>query len=113
MIQAYIQGDKKKTRVASPRRQGNGEDKINEWRQRIVDALEIVNVECHAARTQLEGLRKVLNVTNIERHVMQVQLEGICTAFEYVAGLAYNAYIRSGIGGESERGKGTSQGGGR
>ena len=47
---------KKKTQVALPQRLGNSEAKVNEWRQCIVDVLEIVNVECHAARTQLEGL---------------------------------------------------------
>ena len=50
-----------------------------------------------------------MDVANIECHSIQVQLEGICNAFEYVAGLAYKAYIGSGFNAENERGEGSSQ----
>jgi len=66
-------------------------------------------MERHAIRTQLEGLREVLDVANVEHHSIQVQLEGICNAFEYVAGLMYKAYIGSRINAENERGEGSSQ----
>ena len=49
---------------------------------------------------------------NAERRVVQTQLKGICTAFEYVAGLAFKAYIGSGLNTEVERGEGSSERGG-
>ena len=49
---------------------------------------------------------------NAKHRVVQTQLEGICTAFEYVAGLAFKAYIGSGLNAEVKRGEGLSERGG-
>ena len=100
---------KKKARVASPK-QGNSEEDSTEWLERIMDALEIANVERHRVRTQLEGIRQGLEAANAERQRMRGQLEGLCNALEYIASLAYKAYIGSGINTENKRGGRTSRG---
>ena len=78
--------------------------------ERIIDALEIANAECHGVRTQLEGVRQGLEAANAEQQRMRGQLKGLCNALEYIAGLAYKAYIGSGINAENKRGRSTSWG---
>ena len=100
---------RKKACVASPKR-GNSKEDLNEWLERIVDALEIANAERHGVRTQLEGVCQGLEAANAERQRMRGQLEGLCNALKYIAGLAYKAYIRSSINVENEQGGRTSRG---
>ena len=56
---------RKKARVASPK-WGNSKEDPSEWLERIIDALEIANVERHGGRTQLEGVHQGLEATNAE-----------------------------------------------
>ena len=100
---------KKKAQVASPK-WGNSKEDSTEWLERIVDALEIANAEHHGVWAQLEGVLQGLEAANAEQQRMRGQLEGLCNALEYISGLAYKAYIGSGINVENERGGRTSWG---
>ena len=90
----------KKAQVASPKRGSEGE--LAWWWERIADALDVTNAEQKGLRAQIEGLRRGVEAANAECWVVRTQLEGICTAFEYVAGLAFKAYIGSGLNAEVE-----------
>ena len=64
----------------------------DEWRQRVVDTLEIVNVERHAMRTQLEGVHQGWEAANIELCSMGGQLRGINWGLEYLARMVWKRY---------------------
>ena len=55
----------KREQVTLPR-PGDDAEVEDEWRQRVVDTLEITNAEWHAMWTQLEGVRQAWEATTIE-----------------------------------------------
>ena len=77
----------------------------DEWRQHIVNVLEIANAEWHVMRTQLEGVHQAWEVTNIELRSIGGQLGGINWGLEYLARMVWKRYAASQRGLESGRGR--------
>ena len=50
----------------------------HEWKQHVMNALEIANAEHHAMRMQLEGIHQAWEATNVELHAVRAQLRGVC-----------------------------------
>ena len=82
----------------------------DEWRQHVVDALEIANAERHTMRTQLEGVRQAWEVANIELCSMGGQLGGINWGLEYLARMVWKRYAVRCEGLVSGRSAGVSEG---
>ena len=82
----------------------------DEWRQCVVDALEIANAEWHAIRTQLEGVFQAWEAANIELCSIGGQLGGINRGLKYLAGMAWKKYMAKRGGLASGRGAGASEG---
>ena len=74
-------------------RLGDDAEVEGEWRQRMVDALEIVNAERHAMRTQLEGIRQAWEATNIKRSSIGGQLSNLNHGLEYLAGILWKRMV--------------------
>ena len=70
-------------------------DVKDKWRQHIVDALEILNVEHHAMRTQLEGVSQAWEAEKLELHSVGAQLGGIHQGIEYLARMVWKRHAVS------------------
>ena len=65
----------KKAQAASPK-QGSEVKESREWRERMVDALEVVNAECQAARMQLAAVAQVIEyIAEVVYHHSMVDQE--------------------------------------
>ena len=84
----------KQVRVASPR-QGEGATVEDEWKQCIVDMLEISNTECHALQMQLKGILQAWDATNVELRSAGAHLGGIHQGVEYLTGMAWKRHTVS------------------
>ena len=73
-------------------KQGKSVDIKDEWRQCIVDALEILNAEQHVMQTQLEGVHQAWEAVNVKLHSIGGQLRGISWGLEYLARMAWKRY---------------------
>ena len=95
---------------AASLKQGESADIKDEWRQRIVDALEILNAEQQAMQTQLEGVCQAWEAANIELRSIGAQLGGINRGLEYLAGMAWKRYAVTLGGLVSRQGGSASEG---
>ena len=64
----------KKARAALPK-QIDSVGGVNKWRQRVIDMLEIVNMEHHMVRTQLKGMHQGLEY--LARVVYKIYVGGL------------------------------------
>ena len=84
----------KRVRATLPKRGKSAEIK-DEWRQHVVDALEIANAEHHVMQTQLEGVCQAWEAVNIELCSIGGQLGGINWGLEYLSGMVWKRYAGS------------------
>ena len=82
----------KRVRVTSPS-QGKSATVEDDWRQCVVDTLEITNTEWHAMQTQLKGVHQVWEAANIELCSIRGQLRGINWELEYLARMVWKRYM--------------------
>jgi len=66
----------KQVRVALPRR-GESATIKDEWRQHVVDVLEIANAEWHMMQTQLKGVHQAWEAANIELRSIMASSGGL------------------------------------
>ena len=67
----------------------------DEWRQHVVDMLEIANTEQCGLWMQLKGLHQGVEAANMVCHIIRTQLKGMCNTLKYISRISYKVYIVS------------------
>ena len=87
-----VMGPSTKWARATLPKQGESAEIKDEWRQHLVDMLEIVNAEHHMMWTQLEGVCQAWDAMNIKLCSIGSQLGGSNQGLQYLAGMVWKRY---------------------